>query len=159
MHPPPAASTSTQSHLPPLRFIHLYTVHFSLHLAFCNTFNVIRTQISHAIGQFSQKIRSCLFLLKIGAHGILEVLILNLDLGFWNSDPKISFGADLSQKSQSCPFYLNIGKRGISRIQILITTLAFWISNPKSIFERIWAEKVKVVCFAWKLARRVSRRC
>ena len=35
---------------------------------------------------------------------------------------------------------------------ILIPTIFFWIVNPKSIFGQIWAEKVKAVCFAWKLA-------
>ena len=29
---------------------------------------------------------------------------------------------------------------------------SFLIANPKSIFGQIWAEKVKAVCFAWKLA-------
>ena len=32
----------------------LHPVHFSLHLALCNTLNVIRTKISHVIGEFSQ---------------------------------------------------------------------------------------------------------
>ena len=40
----------------------------------------------------------------------------------------------------------------ISRIIILIPTLVFWISNPKSIFGEIWSEKVKAICFVWKLA-------
>ena len=30
--------------------------------------------------------------------------------------------------------------------------MVFWISNPRSTFGQIWAEKVKAVCFAWKLA-------
>ena len=33
----------------------------------------------------------------------------------------------------------------------LIPTIVFWIANPKSIFGKIWAEKDKAVCFAWKL--------
>ena len=37
---------------------------------------------------------------------------------------------------------------------ILIPTIVFWIANPKSIFGLIWAEKVKAVYFAWKLARK-----
>ena len=36
--------------------------------------------------------------LKIGTYGTLEVLILNLDLDFGNSDPKIQFWANLGQK-------------------------------------------------------------
>ena len=42
---------------------------------------------------------------------------------------------------------------------ILIPTLVFWISNPKPIFGKIWAKKVKVLQFDWKLTHRVSRRC
>ena len=72
--------------------------------------------------------------------------------------PQNSFWANLGRKSQSCLFYLKIGTNGISRILILIPTLVFWISNPKSIFGQIWAKKVKVVYFDWKLAHRVSRR-
>ena len=37
---------------------------------------------------------------------------------------------------------------------ILIPSIVFWISNPKSIFGQIWAEQVKAVCFAWKLAHK-----
>ena len=46
--------------------------------------------------------KSCPFCLKIGAHGILEVLIPNPDFEFWNSKPKINFQSNLSRKSQSC---------------------------------------------------------
>ena len=65
-----------------------------------------------------RKIKSCPFWLKIGTHGILEVLILNPDLDFWNSDPKIHFWANLGPKSQSCPFCLKIGAHSISRMLI-----------------------------------------
>ena len=37
---------------------------------------------------------------------------------------------------------------------ILILTKVFWIANPKSIFGQIWAEKVKAIFFAWKLAHK-----
>ena len=85
--------------------------------------------------------------------------ILNPDLDFWNSDPKIHFWANLDWKSQSCPFFLKIGTHGILMMLIFIPTLVFWISNPKSIFGKIWTKKVKVVQFSWKLAHRVSRPC
>ena len=85
--------------------------------------------------------------------------IPNPDLDFWNSDPKIHFWANLGPKIQSCPFCLKIGTHGISRMLILIPTLVFWISNPNFLFGQIWAKKVKVVQFGWKLAHRVSRRC
>ena len=37
--------------------------------------------------------------------------------------------------------------------------ISFRISNPKSMFGKIWAKKVKVVRFAWKLSHKVSRGC
>ena len=53
-----------------------------------------------------------------------------------------------------------LGKFGPNKSSChFIPTLAFWISNPKSIFGEIWAKKVKVVQFGWKLAHRVSRQC
>ena len=85
-----------------------------------------------------------LFWLKIGTHGMLEMLIPDPDLYFWNSNSKIDFWANLGQKSQSCSFSLKIGTHGILRILILILTLTFWISNPKSVFGQIWAEKTKL---------------
>ena len=61
-----------------------------------------------------RKIQICPFWLKIRTHGILEVLISNPDLDFWNSDPKIHFWANLEPKSWSCLFCLEIGTHGIS---------------------------------------------
>ena len=131
---------------------HLLPAYFSLHRVLCNTFDIIRTKISYVIGQFSKiwvkKFKSCLFCLKIGTHDILEVLIPNQHLDFWNSDPKIHFWANLDQKSESCPFCLKVGLPSISRMNILVPTLVFWISNSKSIFGQIWAQKVKDVSFA-----------
>ena len=50
---------------------------------------------------FGRKIKSCPFWLKIDTHGILEVLIPNPDLDFWNSDPKIYFlGKFVPKKSK-----------------------------------------------------------
>ena len=80
-----------------------------------------------------RKIQSCLLQLKTGTHGILEVLIRNPDLDFWNSDPKIHFWANLGPKIQSCPFCLKIGTHGISRMLILIPTLVFSNFKPKSL--------------------------
>ena len=87
----------------------------------------------------------------------MEVKIPNPDLDYWNSDPKIHFWANLDRKNQSCLFFLKIGTHGILMMLIFIPILAFWIANPKFIFGEIWAKKVKVVHFGWKLANRVSR--
>ena len=111
------------------------------------------------LGNLGPKIQKCPFCLKIGAHSISRILISNPDLNFWNFDPKIHFWAKLGPKTQSCPFCLKIGTHGISKMLILIPTLVSWISNPNFLFGQIWAKKVKVVRFNWKLARMISRGC
>ena len=113
----------------------------------------------HFWANVGPKIQSSLFCLNICAHSISRMLIPNLDLDFWNFDHKIHFWANLGSKIQSCPFCLKIGTHGISKMLILIPTLVLWISNPNFLFGQIWAKKVKVVQFGWKLAHRVSRRC
>ena len=89
--------------------------------------------------------------MKIGTYGILEVLIPNPDLEFWNSYPRIHFRANLGRETQSCLFCLKIGTHGISRMLILVPTIVFWIKNSKSIFGQIWAEKVKSCPFWMKI--------
>ena len=113
----------------------------------------------HPPPNLGRKMKDCPFWLKIGTHGILVVLSLNPDLDFWNSDHKIHFWANLGPKIQSCPFCLKIVTHGILRMLILIPTLVFWISNPNFLFGQIWAKKVKVVCFNWKLVHMISRGC
>ena len=103
------------------------------------------------------KIQIGSFCLKIGAHNISRMLIPNPDLDFWNFDPKIHFWANLGPKIQSCPFCLKIGTHSISRILISKPDLDFWHLTPKSILGQIWAQKVKAVCFVWKLVHMVSQ--
>ena len=113
----------------------------------------------HFWANLGPKIQSYSFCLKIGTHRISRMLIPNPDLDFWNIDSKIHFWASLGPRSQSCPFCLKIGTYGISRMLILIPPLVFWISNPNFLFGQIWAKKVKVVSFAWKLVHMLSRGC
>ena len=96
-----------------------------------------------------QKIKSCPIWLKIGTYGILEVLIPNPDLDFWNSHPKIHFLGKFGPRNSNLSiFFLKIGTHGISRMLILIPTLVSRISNHcNSLFGQIWAKKVKVVRF------------
>ena len=61
-------------------------------------------------------------------------------------------------ENKSKLFFLPENRQSILRIMILIPILVFWISNPKSIFEEIWSEKIKAICFAWKLARAHTQR-
>ena len=81
-------------------------------------------------------IKNCPFWPKIGTHGILEVLIPNPGLDFWNSNSKIHFWANLGPKIKNCPFCLKIGAPSISRILILNLDLDFWNFDPKIHF---WA--------------------
>ena len=127
LHPPPSTSTqlistSTQLHLPPTTS---FQPPFSSlqHPQQYQNQNIARNWvISPNLGQ---KIKSCLFCLKIGTHGILEVLIPNPGLEFGNSDPKIHFWASLGRKSQNCSFCLTICTHSISKMLILIPILVF----------------------------------
>ena len=78
-----------------------------------------------------RKIKSCPVWLKISTHGILEVLIANPDLDFWNCNLKIHFWANLCPKIQCCPFCPKIGAHSISRMLIPNPDLNFWNSDPK----------------------------
>ena len=135
MHPAPPSS------------IHLHSAHFNLHSAPSTSTEFISasTQVSAtpsiifkpkywAISpNLDRNIKSYTFWLKIGTHGILEELVWNPDLDFWNFDPKIHLWANLGPKGQSCPFCVKIGIHGISMMLILIPRLVFWILKPTSI--------------------------
>ena len=157
LHPAPSTSTqliSTSTHLHPPSPSSFQSPPSSLQ----HPQQYLNQNIAHnwAISpNLGQKIKSCPFWLKIGTHGILEVLIPNPDLDFWNSDPKIHFWANLGSKSKSCQFCLKNGTHGISRMLILITTLVFWIFNSKYLFGKPGSKKVKFVCFALKLSQMV----
>ena len=100
LHPAPSTSTqlistSTQLHPPPLSSTQPPPRSLQHPQQYLNL-NIARNRaISPNLGQ---EIKNCPFWLKIGTHGILEVLILNPDLDFWNSDPKIHFWANLGPK-------------------------------------------------------------
>ena len=133
LHPPPPSSTqfiSTSSQLRPPPPSSFQSPPSSLqHPQQYSNQNIARNwAISPNLGQ---KVQSCPFWLKIGSDGIMDVLIPNPDLDFWNSNPKIYFWANLGPKSQNCPLCLKIITRGISRMLILIRTLIFWNSEPK----------------------------
>ena len=72
------------------------------------------------LGNFRWKIQSC----------SLTMLIPNLDLNFWNSDPKIVFGPNLGPKNQICLICVKIGTNSISRMLILNQDLKFPPENP-----------------------------
>ena len=131
-HPPPPSST--QFHLPSPSSFQPPPSSLQHPQQYLNQ-NIGRNwEISRNLGR---KIKICPFSLKIGTHGILEVLIPNPELDFWNFDPKIHSWANLGPKTQSYPICLKIGARGISRMTILIPTLVFWISSPNFFFGKI----------------------
>ena len=160
LHPAPSTytqiiSTATQLHPPPLSSFHSPPSSLQHPQQYLNQ-NIAR---NWAISpNLSLKIKSCIFRLEIGTHGILEVLILNPDLDLWNFDQKINFWANLSAKIQTFPFCLKIGTLlianpdldfwnfdskihfganfGILEVQIPNLDLDFWNSDPKIYF---WA--------------------
>ena len=98
-----------------------------------------------------QKIKSYPFWLKIGTHGIVEVLISNSDLDFWSSYPKINFWANFGPKIQSRLFCRKIGAHSILRMQIRISYLVFWNSNPKTHFCANFGQKSQSCSFFLKI--------
>ena len=95
IHLHPAHSTSTQLHPAPPSSFQSPPSSLQHPQQYLNQNIAPNWAISPNLGQ---KIKSCSFWLKIGTHSILEVLIPNLDLHFWNSDPKIRIWANLAQK-------------------------------------------------------------
>ena len=106
MHPPPRSPIHLSP--PPPSSIHLHPSHFNLHPAPSTSNQPISASTSSLqhppqywnqniarawaiFPNLSHKIQSCPFWMRIGSHGILEVLIPNLDLDFWNSDPQNLF--------------------------------------------------------------------
>ena len=156
-HLHPAPSTPTQLHPPPFSSFQPHQPSSLQHPQQYLNQNIARNwAISPNLGQ---KFKSCSFWLKIGTHGILEMLIPNPALDFWNSDPKIHFWANLCPKIQNCPFCLKTGAPSISRMLILNPDLDFKNSTPNFIFGQISAQKFKVVSYVWKLVHIISQGC
>ena len=138
MHPP--ASSSIHLHSATSRSIHLHptpSTSTQLHPPIKGSFQPPLSSLQHPQRYKNQniacnwaispnwgcKIQSWPFCLKFVPHGILEVLIPNLDLNFWISAPKIYFRANLGWKSQSCLLWLKTCTHGIYKMLILIATL------------------------------------
>ena len=80
--------------------------------------------------------------------------IPNPDLDFLNSDSKIYFWAFGPKKSKLFSLDENWHTERLDDVNLM-----FSVSNPKSFFGQIWAEKIKVVHFDWKLAHMVYWGC
>ena len=102
LYSPPPSSNQPHSPLP---------VHFNLHLAPSTSTRLSATPVSlqqylnqniacnsGVFPNLRRKVQSCPFWLKISIPGILEVLIPNPDLEFWNSNPNNHFFANLVLK-------------------------------------------------------------
>ena len=163
MHPPPPSST----HLHPVSSIstQLILTSTQLHPPPPNSFQPLPSSLQHPqryknqniarnwgiSPNLGQKIQSCWFCLKIASHGILEVLILNPDLDFRNSDRKIHFWTNLGRKSQSSPFCLKTGTHGILEELILHPDLVLQSSNPKIHFWANLGQKSQSCQFCLKI--------
>ena len=145
MHQPPPSST--QLHPAPFTFTQPISVSTQLHSPQSSSFQSPLSSLQYSQRYQNQniarnwaispnlgwKIQRRPFWLKMGTHGILEVLIPNQGLDFWNSDPKIHFWANLGRKSQSCYFCLKIGTNGISRMLVdSYSNISFLNFQPKS---------------------------
>ena len=111
LHPIP--STSTQFHLAPSTSTQLISTSSQLHPSPPSSFQPPPSSLQHpqqylnqniarnwAISpNLDQKIKNCPFCLKIGTHGLLDVLIPNRDSDFSNCDPKIYFWANLAPEN------------------------------------------------------------
>ena len=100
-----------------------------------------------------QKNKCCPFWLKIDTHDKLEVLILNRELDFWNSDPKIHFWANLGSKLQSCVFCLKIDTHSISRMLIPNPDLDLWSFDAKIHFLANLGPKSQSCPFCLKIGK------
>ena len=156
MNPPPSTPTQLISAFTELHPPH--AAHFSLHPAFCNTLDVIRTKILHAIGQFPQTLAAKFKVVHFNWKSV-HIVYWRYRFRIRTFDSKIRFWPNLGRKSQSCPFFLKIETHDISTMLILITILVFWISNHKFFFGQTSDEKFKVVRFGWKLSQMISRAC
>ena len=139
LHPTPSTSTqliatSTQLHPPPPSSFQPPPSSLK-HPQYYLKQNIARSwAISPNLGR---KIKSCPFWLKIVTHGILEVLIPNLDSDFWNSDPKIHFGAIWAQKFKVLRFIWRLVHTVSQGCWFQIQTRIFEILTSKSIFGKI----------------------
>ena len=142
-----APSTSTQLHPPSPSLFQAPPSSLQHPQRYLNQ-NIARNwAISPNLGR---KIKSCPFWLKIGTHGILEVLIPNPDLDFWNSDPKIYFWANLGPKIERSVLS-EIGAHSISRMLILNPDLDFWNFDPKIYFWANLGSKIQSCPFGMKI--------
>ena len=154
MHPDPAPSTSTQLHPPPPSSFQPPPSSFQSPPSSLEHPQYLDQNIAGnwAISpNLDQKIKSYPFWLKIGTHGIVEVLISNSDLDFWSSYPKINFWANFGPKIQSRLFCRKIGAHSILRMQIRIPHLVFWNSNPKTHFCANFGQKSQSCSFFLKI--------
>ena len=141
----PAPSTDTPLHPAPSIFTKFILTSTKLHPPPPSSFQPLQSSLHHPQQYLNQniarnwaispnldpKIKTCPFWLKIGTHCILEVLIANPDLDFWNSDPKIQFWANLGPEIPSSPFCLKIGTHSISRMLIPNPVMNFWNFDSK----------------------------
>ena len=135
--------SSTQLHLPPPSTLQPPPTSLQHPQQYSNQNIALNSAISPNLGQ---RIQSCPFWLKIGSNSILEGLIPNQDLYFWNSNPKIHFWPNLGPKRQSCPFRLKIGTHGISKMLILTATIVVFCNSDSKIncLGKFWPTKLKL---------------
>ena len=79
------------------------------------------------------------------------MLIANLDLDFWNSEPKIAFRAKLGPKIETCLFFLKIGSHTISRMLVPKPYLDFGYFHHKIHFWANLGPKIQTCSFCLEI--------
>ena len=99
-----------------------------------------------------RKIQSSSFWLKIGSHGILEVLIPNPDLRFLKIQLQNPFLGKFGPKKTKLSVLSENWRIWYLKEADSYSDISFLNFQPKIHFRQICTKKVKFVHFAWKLA-------
>ena len=79
------------------------------------------------------------------------MLIANLVLDFWNSEPKIAFRGKLEPKIEICLFFLKIGSHTISRMLVPKSVLDFGNFDHKIHFWANLGPKIQTCSFCLEI--------
>ena len=138
-HLHPAPSTSTQLHPAPPSSSQLPPSSLQHPQRYKNQ-NIERNWVISP--KLDRKIRSCPFWLKTGTHAILEVLIPNSDLDFWNSDLNIHFWENLGHKSIPCLFLVETLLLVLSIQLALVLYFKIALDSSAAYYRRFWNYEV-----------------
>ena len=98
-----------------------------------------------SLGKFRSKNQSYPFFLKIGAHGILKMLILIPTLVFWISDPQSIFGKTWTKKVKVVQFGWKLSHRVSRRCWFLFQHYFSQFSILNSFLDKFGSKNPKLL--------------